>query len=490
MTRPISEEFYHPYDLRFWSLDDAETLRLADGRLSDHQCRNLVVDVGRDNTFVAWDVEDHQAGALKESWKNIDECPGRPQTRWIAIFDAYEQRAFVNALLEGSGISSRTMASLTSPRGKGNLEIVRKMWHWSSIEYGEQCLVLGINTLHNIAPDQDDSPQGWDRDVGPDKAPAKNSHENWYNSIFKSKTSDNHHGTDQTDGLPLASTPVQITPDARQSSAPRLPVSDSKRHRVSQYAQQKFRRESQRQSQSQDHGLRANKEYTLDHADDIFDNAEDFSGYHYHPRMLRLWIWLIKLNDNTIITLHEPFPPFRPDVATHDKVRNTTSRLRRNMRMILRCLSGAGLPRSQGAFEEYNAEFAMETGALIVRQTSLPQQASGLLFYYLFDDWYSTWGLTVDRAHPYNKKLSTMKNESPQLYHIDELHDIVRRLSSLKRVYQSYELVLSRLLEENQQSLGTPALTRFARLKHRIAYLAIGEIAEIEKEAQGLISLV
>ncbi|KAK6530475.1 hypothetical protein TWF694_003826 [Orbilia ellipsospora] len=373
---------------------------------------------------------------------------------------------------------------MTSPRGKGNLEIVRKMWHWSSFEYDEKFLILGINTLHNIALLEDDSAKnremyGFEEETFTGNSPAQTP---WYKRFF-SKPPLKH----PINELPLASHPQNNNLDSRQSSLPRLPITDSKRQRVSQYAQKKFHRDNQSQ------GLRANKEYSLDQAHDIFDNAEDFNGEHYHPRMLRLWIWLIKLDDNTVITLHEPFPPFRQDIATYDKIHHTTASVRRNIRMILKCLSAAGMPNIDSS-DAYNPELAMETGALIVRET--PDQACDLLFYYLFDDWYSTWGLTVDRAHPYTNKLSQMKNENPQLYHIDELHDIVRRLSTLKRVYQSYELVLNRLLEENkhlpsapEKKFGPLALTRFARLKHRITYLAIGEISECEKEAEGLISL-
>ncbi|KAF3174076.1 hypothetical protein TWF788_008785 [Orbilia oligospora] len=407
MKFETNEKYYQSFDLDFRCLDKEEVLKQADGRLSDFQCRNMVVDFGPDNAYIGWDFDERQVGAVKESWKNIEQCSSAPKARWIAIFDAYEQRVLVNALLAKYGISARTRASMTSPRGKGNLEIVRKMWHWSSFEYDERFLILGINSLHNLAPSED----------------------------------------------------------------------DDRRSRSLKLEEEVFK-----------------KSLPLDQADDIFDNAADFDEDHYHPRMLRLWIWLIKLDDNTVITLHEPFPPFRSDVATYDKVANTTAKVRRNIRMVLKCLSAAGVPKNIDGSDAYNPELAMETGALIVRQ--MPEQSCDLLFYYLFDDWYSTWGLTVDRAHPYTKKLSQMKNENPQLYHIDELHDIVRRLATLKRVYQSYELVLNRLLEENKHLPSAPekkfsplALTRFARLKHRITYLAIGEITECEKEAEGLISL-
>ncbi|KAF3935810.1 hypothetical protein ABW19_dt0204994 [Dactylella cylindrospora] len=252
------------------------------------------------------------------------------------------------------------MASLTSPRGKGNLEIVRKMWHWSSMEYDEKFLILGMNTLHNIAfSDDDDGVRSRGFDIIPEEEiiTTRAPETPWFKRIFKFGGPPKH-----TDELPLNASTVQINLEDRQSSVPRLPVTDSKRHRVSQYAQKKFRRES--------HELRANKEYSLGQADDIFDNFEDFTGDHYHPRMLRLWIWLIKLDDNTIITLHEPFPPFRSDVATPEKKRNTTANVRRNLRMVLRCLSTAGMPKQDAdGSDAYSAELAMEHGALIVRQT-------------------------------------------------------------------------------------------------------------------------
>ena len=82
--------------------------------------------------------------------------------------------------------------------------------------------------------------------------------------------------------------------------------------------------------------------------------------------------------------------------------------------------------------------------------------------------------------------------------YIDNLHDIVRRLTSLKRVYQSYELVIERLLQETQEFfpvgysllLQPSAASRFARLRYHVIPLAINGIEDCKLEAQGLISLV
>lgn len=61
-----------------------------------------------------------------------------------AIFDVQEQAELVNQLLTKYGMTVRLRASLLSPPGRGNLEIAQKLWHWSTLEYGEKCMFLPI----------------------------------------------------------------------------------------------------------------------------------------------------------------------------------------------------------------------------------------------------------------------------------------------------------------------------------------------------------
>ncbi|KAK6337396.1 hypothetical protein TWF730_002797 [Orbilia blumenaviensis] len=251
------------------------------------------------------------------------------------------------------------------------------------------------------------------------------------------------------------------------------------------------------ETDSLDDEMSMNQDYDSDSSSysDVFEcneAEENYNDLHYNPHMLRLWIWLIMTHDGTVISIHEPIPPVKKEITNPRDIKDTVSHIRRNIRVVLRCLSKAGLAKKKSGSND--VEVAMEQGAMVVRRTV--GQARDLLFYYLFDDWYASWSLAVDRAHPYSKELNEIRGEDPMLDHIDKLHDIARRLAGLKRVYNSYELILNQLLE-NKAYFRDPAnkcfsilsMNRFERLKHRISQLAISEIEDCEKEANGLISL-
>ncbi|KAF3286704.1 hypothetical protein TWF970_008549 [Orbilia oligospora] len=251
------------------------------------------------------------------------------------------------------------------------------------------------------------------------------------------------------------------------------------------------------ETDSLDDEMSLNQDYDSDDSSysDVFEcneAEENYNDIHYNPHMLRLYIWLIMTHDGTVISIHEPIPPMKKEITNPRDIKDTISHIRRNVRVVLRCLSKAGLAKKKSGSND--VEVAMEQGAMVVRRTV--GEARDLLFYYLFDDWYASWSLAVDRAHPYSKELNEIRGEDPMLDHIDKLHDIARRLAGLKRVYNSYELILNQLLE-NKAYFKEPAnkcfsilsMNRFERLKHRISQLAISEIEDCEKEANGLISL-
>ncbi|KAK6355903.1 hypothetical protein TWF718_000282 [Orbilia javanica] len=251
------------------------------------------------------------------------------------------------------------------------------------------------------------------------------------------------------------------------------------------------------ETDSLDDEMSLNQDYDSDDSSysDVFEcneAEENYNDIHYNPHMLRLWIWLIMTHDGTVISIHEPIPPMKKEITNPRDIKDTISHIRRNVRVVLRCLSKAGLAKKKSGSND--VEVAMEQGAMVVRRTV--GEARDLLFYYLFDDWYASWSLAVDRAHPYSKELNEIRGEDPMLDHIDKLHDIARRLAGLKRVYNSYELILNQLLENkayfrepSNKCFSILSMNRFERLKHRISQLAISEIEDCEKEANGLISL-
>ncbi|KAF3913354.1 hypothetical protein ABW20_dc0105415 [Dactylellina cionopaga] len=74
MKAASNEDYYQSYDLDFRCLDEEDVLKLANDRLSDHNCKNMVVDFGQDNAYVGWDIDENHVGAVKESWKNVDKA--------------------------------------------------------------------------------------------------------------------------------------------------------------------------------------------------------------------------------------------------------------------------------------------------------------------------------------------------------------------------------------------------------------------------------
>lgn len=88
-------------------------------------------------------------------------------------------------------------------------------------------------------------------------------------------------------------------------------------------------------------------------------------------------------------------------------------------------------------------------------------EAASLLFYYLFDDWLSTYALIARLEHPYRERLEEMRRlmfEAADVGLIKQVHDVGRQLTVLKLMYQSYELIVSRLLH---RARGTGAGAAF-----------------------------
>lgn len=162
------------------------------------------------------------------------------------------------------------------------------------------------------------------------------------------------------------------------------------------------------------------------------------------------------------------------------------------------------------------------------------------MFYYLFDDWVTTYALVTQRNHPYRKELERLRKqvfEKPNVDLIESLHLTGRRLTVLKLMYQSYELIAKRVLQRDrmtrdqarqlhshQQSrfsnshdnstvldelsvpeisddilaettptrvrLSISAVVRFERLIDRIQLYALNEIDECLHEKESLVFMV
>ena len=156
-------------------------------------------------------------------------------------------------------------------------------------------------------------------------------------------------------------------------------------------------------------------------------------------------------------------------------------------------------------------------------------EAPSLLFYCLFDDWFTTYSLVARREHQYAAELNRIREEMlvrASLDHISRLHDLGRQLAVLKLLYQSYELIIDRILQRHEPSLASlknsnllpspkdgaettamsladlaeeqligvsissAARVRFERLKYRIRLYALSEIQECLELKESLMMMV
>ncbi|KAF8471195.1 hypothetical protein BDZ91DRAFT_516405 [Kalaharituber pfeilii] len=254
-----------------------------------------------------------------------------------------------------------------------------------------------------------------------------------------------------------------------------------------------------------------------------------------YPEGRRLWTWLILCDDGTVISLHEPHS-HRTSPSSLDYVAQIVD-VRRNLLTIFRSLS-----RAPAALRRVNLEKSKGLGSLdelpFRRGEAGGLQASepSLLFYYLFDDWYSSWSLAIERQHPYTRKLRKLRADlmrNPELKHVDALLHLARQLATLKRMYETYELIIDRILYRQENSLsmaksggkivvlggdalkplstkkdsdspdssimgdpkilGVPlsshAVARFERLRDRIKLYALAELQDCLDEKDGLVSM-
>ncbi|KAG0155039.1 hypothetical protein PDIDSM_612 [Penicillium digitatum] len=169
------------------------------------------------------------------------------------------------------------------------------------------------------------------------------------------------------------------------------------------------------------------------------------------PDGKRLWTWLIQCDDGTIISIQEnPFA--RRKGVPIDEAKPVLDIVRRNIRFIF-----AGVSRQHFAMSESESLITIRVrrfSDLGPDQANIKQEdGPSLLFYYIFDDWVSSYGLIAKREHKYGvalEKLRAQMLDRPVVDLVNELHWLGRRLAVLKRLYQSYELIMRRLLQRQR----------------------------------------
>jgi hypothetical protein len=198
--------------------------------------------------------------------------------------------------------------------------------------------------------------------------------------------------------------------------------------------------------------------------------------------------WYVSFNYTCIITdtpgtvLSVQENPYPGTAASSEaELKAVTAVSRRNIQLIF-----AGVSKEHSATSESDSLVTIRVRSF---NDSGPEFASikqedgpSLLFFYIFDDWVSSYALVARREHKYGvaldnlvlvflqthtQVLTFMQRQNmlnkPVVDLIDELHWLGRQLAVLKRLYQSYELIMTRILQR-QRLLRDEARSNHPRL--------------------------
>ncbi|KAF6234413.1 hypothetical protein HO173_007446 [Letharia columbiana] len=253
------------------------------------------------------------------------------------------------------------------------------------------------------------------------------------------------------------------------------------------------------------------------------DDSESTEHVKDKPKGIRTWTWLVLCDDGTVISIYEnPFlGPLGGMTGNEQPLLNV---IRRNLLNVFMQLSEVNDGRRK----------TNPINTLDIRPSLGSNQSSditiadspSLLFYYLFDDWYTSYALVAKSEHQYAMELEKLRENmftKPQVPLIQRLHQYGRELAVLKRMYQSYALIIERILDRQKplhsstgdpssvrdnhgealisegqvtskiQTFGAPlssaATVRFERLRDRINLYALSEIQECLDEKDSLVFL-
>ncbi|EAW22692.1 uncharacterized protein NFIA_013820 [Aspergillus fischeri NRRL 181] len=183
------------------------------------------------------------------------------------------------------------------------------------------------------------------------------------------------------------------------------------------------------------------------------------------PNGKRLWSWLILCDDGTVISIQENPYPRISEPRPESEVKSVLGVVRRNVQIIF-----SGASKQHSASSESDSLVTIRVRAsndsrsdhVSIHQDDGP----GLLFYYIFDDWVTSYALIAKREHKYGILLDRLRGDmlnKPVVDLVNELHWLGRRLAVLRRLYQSYELILTRVLQR-QRLLRDEARSRHPRM--------------------------
>ncbi|PGH07967.1 hypothetical protein GX51_01407 [Blastomyces parvus] len=373
----------------FRNLDNAIHFAECRGCLIDEETRNFVVDFGDDEAYAAFDLEEEDFAALLSSKR-----PKSLETRWINIWSPERQRELVQTVASNYKISARLQAMMVSEPFVPSQDIPAVSPKLTCIDTDE--------------PESESEPE-----------------------VKSSPVS----VADLEGGYQLGG--VQRTGTAFSS----IDATGFSNISLSQIVNKIWH------FASVDYG---EKYLCLGYNSLHVVSGVDFRNSAGKPEGKRVWTWLLICDDGTVISIHEnPFPG--PTDLTPGQRQKAVEVIRRNTNLVFSAISSQHIASERGnaLITTYVRNFPNQTGTAAIK----PGEGASLLFYYLFDNWPANYNLVIGREHSYNAALDKLRRrmlERAQVQLIDDLHRLGRQLAVLKRIYQSYDLIVNRVLKRQR----------------------------------------
>jgi hypothetical protein len=137
-------------------------------------------------------------------------------------------------------------------------------------------------------------------------------------------------------------------------------------------------------------------------------DAEEQMMHQDLPEGKRIWNWLLLCDDRTILSISEDPFPYNGGHFTGQE-RSAILFLRRNMLNIFLQISKVKDTTKKSPLT--TLPIRKSVGNSYEESLHRPSDAPGLLFYFLFDDWYSHYSLVVRREHRYQAELNKMVSQ-------------------------------------------------------------------------------
>ncbi|KAJ4354379.1 uncharacterized protein N0V89_006115 [Didymosphaeria variabile] len=454
----------------FRNFDDERNFDLFDRQTRNPHSNNFIIDFGDDDAYCAFDLGSHSVSRLLSAPR-----PANLHTRWINVWVPHLQKDVLHVLAKHYDFSPRLLGLMCSdplsPR--------------SSALHESQ----SSNTLESIR--------------------SRKSHRSRKSAASKEK-----EGFDSEESIGMTEMMHSTQLDMVRGLSHYHIVNE-----VWHWSTVDWGRRFVSIGYNSLHDVRTKK---LHNHDDEVDKSRDM------PLAKRVWNWLLLTEDKTVITISEdPFPFTKGNLQSSEL--KTLYTARRNLVSVFRQLTKAPTPLREASL--IMLPIRHRVGNSDEETAHRPTDAPGLLFYYLFEDWYTTYSLVTRREHGYAAELDRLRREMlvrANLEHVDQLHHIGCQLSILKRVYLAYEMIIDRVLKKQEVtlaslknshivsgveslassipinasgpqvpeadsllgvSLSSASRVRFERLKDRIKLYALSEIQECIDQKDSLVMM-